>query len=89
MSRGTVIGNTGEPYSSGMLAVGAGHRIYRECCGNPAGKAARYLHGGPGSGCSPGQRQFFSIRSITVQFYSINVGRAPTIGERFVGSSIG
>ncbi|MFM9941523.1 MAG: prolyl aminopeptidase, partial [Hyphomicrobiaceae bacterium] len=59
MSKGAVIGNAGEPYSSGMLAVGDGHRIYWECCGNPAGKAALYLHGGPGSGCTPGQRQFF------------------------------
>jgi len=48
-----------EPYGNGMLDVSDGHQIYWECCGNPAGKAALYLHGGPGSGCSPGQRQFF------------------------------
>ena len=48
-----------EPYDSGMLEVGDGHRIYWECCGNPAGKPALYLHGGPGSGFSPGQRRFF------------------------------
>jgi len=48
-----------EPYASGMLAVGDGHRVYWECCGNPNGKPALYLHGGPGSGCTPGQRQFF------------------------------
>jgi proline iminopeptidase len=33
--------------------------VYWECCGNPTGKPALYLHGGPGSGCSPGQRRFF------------------------------
>jgi len=48
-----------EPYDQGMLDVGDGHRIYWECSGNPAGKAALFLHGGPGSGCSPGQRRFF------------------------------
>jgi hypothetical protein len=48
-----------EPYDSGMLDVGDGHRVYWECCGNPAGKPALYLHGGPGSGFSPGQRRFF------------------------------
>ena len=48
-----------EPYESGMLDVGDGHQIYWECCGNPNGKPALYLHGGPGSGCSIGQRRFF------------------------------
>ena len=48
-----------EPYDSGMLDVGDGHQVYWECCGNPAGKPALYLHGGPGSGCTPGQRRFF------------------------------
>ncbi len=48
-----------EPYDSGMLGVGDGHQIYWECCGNAAGKPALYLHGGPGSGCTPGQRRLF------------------------------
>ena len=48
-----------EPYTSGMLDVGDGHQIYWECCGNPVGKPALFLHGGPGSGCSSGQRRFF------------------------------
>ena len=48
-----------EPYESGMLDGGDGHQVYWECCGNPAGKPALYLHGGPGSGCSAGQRRFF------------------------------
>ena len=48
-----------EPYQHGLLDVGDGHRIYWECCGNPAGKPALFLHGGPGSGCSIGQRRFF------------------------------
>ena len=48
-----------EPYDSGMLDVCDGHSVYWECCGNPEGRPALYLHGGPGSGCSPGQRRFF------------------------------
>ena len=51
-----------EPYDIGMLAASDGHRIYWECCGNPAGSPALFLHGGPGSGCTPGQRQFFDPR---------------------------
>jgi proline iminopeptidase len=42
-----------------MLDGGDGHQVYWECCGNPAGRPALYLHGGPGSGCSAGQRRFF------------------------------
>jgi proline iminopeptidase len=48
-----------EPYENGLLDVGDGHQIYWECCGNPAGKPALFLHGGPGTGCSIGQRSFF------------------------------
>jgi proline iminopeptidase len=48
-----------EPYRSGMLDVGDGHRMYWECCGNPAGKTAVYLHGGPGSGSTPRARRYF------------------------------
>ena len=48
-----------EPYDSGLLEVGDGHHVHWECCGNPEGAPALYLHGGPGSGFSPGQRRFF------------------------------
>ena len=48
-----------EPYDHGELAVGDGQHIYWETCGNPAGKPAVVLHGGPGSGCVPGFRRFF------------------------------
>jgi len=42
-----------------MLAVGDGNLVYWETCGNPHGKPAVVLHGGPGSGCSPGMRRLF------------------------------
>ncbi|SEE79861.1 proline iminopeptidase [Rhizobiales bacterium GAS188] len=48
-----------EPCEHGLLDVGDGHRVYWEICGNPSGKPALVLHGGPGSGCSPGWRQYF------------------------------
>jgi len=48
-----------EPYATGDLLVGDGNRIYWEQSGNPDGKPVVFLHGGPGSGTSPWQRQFF------------------------------
>jgi proline iminopeptidase len=47
------------PYDQGMLDVGDGQRIYWEVSGNPAGKPAVRLHGGPGSGSTPGGRRSF------------------------------
>ncbi|NKE57327.1 prolyl aminopeptidase [Lentzea sp. PSKA42] len=37
-----------EPYEHGMLDVGDGNQIYWEVVGNPDGKPAVFLHGGPG-----------------------------------------
>lgn len=48
-----------EPYDHGMLGVGDGHELYWETCGNPDGLPALFLHGGPGSGSSAGQRRLF------------------------------
>src|SRR5918994_6451482 len=48
-----------EPYESGLLPVGDGHELYWETVGNPAGTPALWLHGGPGSGCTPGHRRNF------------------------------
>ena len=48
-----------EPYETGMLDVGDGHSISWERCGTKGGKPAVFLHGGPGSGISPKQRQQF------------------------------
>ena len=42
-----------EPFRRGRLAVSDQHEIYFEECGNPAGKPALVLHGGPGGGISP------------------------------------
>lgn len=48
-----------EPYDQGMLDVGDENHVYWEVCGNPDGKPAVVVHGGPGSGCTPRQRQDF------------------------------
>ena len=38
-----------EPFKTGMLDTGEGHTLYWELCGNPNGKPAVFLHGGPGA----------------------------------------
>ncbi|HEX3676227.1 MAG TPA: prolyl aminopeptidase [Sphingomicrobium sp.] len=48
-----------EPYQTGMLDVGDGHRLYWELSGNPDGKPVVFLHGGPGGGSSPEHRRQF------------------------------
>src|SRR5690625_798665 len=66
-----------EPYDSGMLDVGDGHRIYWELCGNPAGKPAVFLHGGPGAGCSPDHRRLFDPERYRVLLFDQrNCGRS-------------
>jgi proline iminopeptidase len=58
-----------EPYDSGMLEVSDGHRVYWESCGNRNGKPALYLHGGPGSGCSPSSRTFFNPKVYRIVLF--------------------
>jgi len=48
-----------EPFDRGMLNVSGGHAIYYEQSGNPQGKPAVFVHGGPGGGTDPKQRRFF------------------------------
>lgn len=47
------------PHQSGHLDVGDGQKLYWEISGNPDGKPAVFLHGGPGGGSDPSCRQFF------------------------------
>lgn len=58
-----------EPFEHGMLEVGDGHRVYWERCGNPAGKPAVFLHGGPGSGCGRDQRRLFDPEKYCVTLF--------------------
>lgn len=48
-----------EPYDHGYLKVSSIHTLYYEQAGNPDGIPVVFLHGGPGSGCRPFNRQFF------------------------------
>src|SRR6202162_6394317 len=52
-----------------MLDVGDGHRVYWEACGNPRGKVAVVLHGGPGSGCEPWHRRLFDPAAYRVVLF--------------------
>ena len=58
-SRGAELYPPLEPYDTGMLDVGSGHRLYYEQCGNPEGVPAVFLHGGPGARCDERSRRFF------------------------------
>ncbi|MDE2515791.1 MAG: alpha/beta fold hydrolase, partial [Rhodospirillales bacterium] len=48
-----------EPYETGLLDVGDGHRISYERCGTPGATPALFLHGGPGGGIAPAHRRLF------------------------------
>ena len=48
-----------EAYESGLLDVGDGHQLAYDISGNPEGIPAVVLHGGPGGGVKPRNRQFF------------------------------
>ncbi|TMR16098.1 prolyl aminopeptidase [Nonomuraea turkmeniaca] len=66
-----------EPYDHGMLDVGDGNLVYWEVCGNPEGKPAVVVHGGPGSGCSLSMRKTFDPeRYRIVLFDQRNCGRS-------------
>ena len=54
-----------EPYDTGFLKKGK-HKIYYEQCGNPKGKPAIFLHGGPGGGCGSLSRRFFNPKKYRI-----------------------
>lgn len=71
-----------EPYQSGYLDVGDGHRVYYEQCGNPRGKPALFLHGGPGGGGDRNARRFFDPRGYRiVTFDQRGCGRSRPIAS--------
>lgn len=70
------------PYKSGMLEVGSGHRLYWELSGNPKGKPALFLHGGPGGGCAPDHRRFFDPDVYRIcLFDQRGAGRSQPLGS--------
>ena len=55
-----------EPHRSGWLRVSPVHEIYWEECGNPRGKPAVFVHGGPGAGSGASSRCFFDPRKYRI-----------------------
>lgn len=75
-----------EPYDEGMLDVGDGQLVSWEVSGIPDGKPALALHGGPGSGSSPGRRSFDPARYRLAQFDQRGCGRStPSVADPAVG----
>jgi len=58
-----------EPYETGMLDTGDGHRLAYERCGTPGAKPAVFLHGGPGGGISPDHRRLFDPARYDVMLF--------------------
>ena len=58
-----------EPHDHGWLDVGDSNRVYWEASGDPEGKPALVVHGGPGAGSGPGfRRSFDPQRYRIIQF---------------------
>lgn len=66
-----------EPFTHGYVETSGGNRLYWEACGNPAGKSALVLHGGPGSGCTPWNRRLLDpAKYRIILFDQRNCGRS-------------
>jgi len=55
--------------SSGHLPVSHGHQIYYETYGNPKGKPAVVLHGGPGGGSNPTMTGIYDLKKWFVVLF--------------------
>ena len=55
-----------EPFETGTLDVGDGHRVYWERVGTKGAKPAVFLHGGPGGTISPNHRRLFDPKLYDV-----------------------
>ena len=66
-----------QPYDQGLLEVGDENLVYWETSGNPSGKPALVVHGGPGSGSRPGARRSFDPeRYRIIQFDQRGCGQS-------------
>ena len=66
-----------EPYETGLLDTGDGNLVYWETCGNPDGVPALIVHGGPGSGCTAGNRRLFDPEKFRIVIFDqLNCGRS-------------
>jgi len=66
-----------EPYETGLLDTGDGNLVYWETCGNPDGVPALIVHGGPGSGCTAGNRRSLDPEKFRIVIFDQrNCGRS-------------
>jgi len=71
-----------EPFHSGFLQVSDLHTLYYEQVGNPAGRKAVFLHGGPGGGLEPDYRRYFdTVRWHVVLFDQRGSGKSTPHAE--------
>ena len=66
------------PFASGFLDRPDGARLYWETSGNPRGRPALYLHGGPGGGLGPGgyRRRFDPALHLIIGIDQRGCGRS-------------
>lgn len=77
------------PHAHGRLDVGDGHSLYWEVCGNPGGKPAVILHGGPGSGTNASWTNVFDPSAYrVVLFDQRGCGRSTPSAARTVDALI-
>jgi len=65
-----------EPFAQGMLDVGDGNRICWKIVGNPAGKPAVHLHGGPGAPTRNAGKSFDLRKFKVVIFHQRGCGQS-------------
>ncbi len=56
-------------YDEGRLKVDDIHELHYEQCGNPEGKPAVFVHGGPGGGIDPNYRRFWDPEAYRIVLF--------------------
>ena len=58
-----------EPFKSERLKVSDLHELHLEQSGRPDGEPVIFVHGGPGAGTTPKQRQFFDPSTYRIVLF--------------------
>lgn len=81
MPRGDLFPEIG-PFQTGTLPLDGGHVMYWEQVGQPNGRPALFLHGGPGAGAGAVHRRFFDPGHWRVVIFDQRgAGRSRPLGE--------
>jgi proline iminopeptidase len=71
-----------EPYRTGRMPLDRRHTMYWEEAGNPHGRPALFLHGGPGAGATAVHRRFFDPAFWRIVIFDQRgAGRSTPLGE--------